>query len=94
MARARGLVVNGILVPTGETLVQVQNRVLGTATSAPMFSEIPGWGVFGMRAGVPMGERSDLFVDFSNAGDKNYRGIGWGMDGAGRAVTLKWRMRF
>jgi len=93
-ARVRSLVVNGILVPTGETLAQVQNRVLGTANSAPMFAEIPGWGIFGLRAGVPVGERSDLFVDFSNIGDKNYRGIGWGMDGAGRAVTVKWRMRF
>ena len=90
----RGLVTNGILMATGETVVQVQNRVLGTATSAPMFSAIPGWGIVGLRAGVPVGEKSDLFVDFANVADKNYRGIGWGMDGAGRSVTLKWRMRF
>ena len=47
-----------------------------------------------LRAGVPVGEKSDLFVDFANVADKNYRGIGWGMDGAGRSITLKWRMRF
>ncbi len=93
-ARVRGLVVNGILVPTGENVAQVQNRVLGSATSAPMFAAIPGWGTVGIRAGMPIGESSDLFLDFSNIADKNYRGIGWGMDGAGRGVTLKWRMRF
>jgi outer membrane receptor protein involved in Fe transport len=93
-ARARGLVSNGILIATGETVAQVQNRVLGTAASAPMFTAIPGWGIVGVRAGVPVGERSDVFVDFSNIADRNYRGIGWGMDGAGRSVTLKWRMRF
>lgn len=93
-ARVRGLVANGILVPTGENLTQVQNRVLGSATAAPLYSAIPGWGTVGLRVGVPLGERSDLFVDFSNIGDKNYRGIGWGMDGAGRSITLKWRVRF
>ncbi len=93
-ARARGLVVNGILVPTGENLTQVQNRVLGSATAAPLYSAIPGWGTVGLRAGVPFGERADVFIDFSNIGDKNFRGIGWGMDGAGRSVAVKWRVRF
>jgi hemoglobin/transferrin/lactoferrin receptor protein len=94
-ARVRGLVANGILIPTGETLAQVQNRVLGpTAASAPMFTAIPGWGILGFRTGIPFGERSDVFVDVANITDKNYRGIGWGMDGAGASVTLKWRLRF
>lgn len=93
-ARVRGLVVNGLVVATGETLAQVQTRVLGTANSAPMFTAIPGWGCVGVRAGVPLGERSDLFADFSNIADKNYRGIGWGLDGAGRSLTLRWRTRF
>lgn len=93
-ARVRGLVAGGILLPTGETVTQVQNRVLGTANAAPLFTAIPGWGIVGLRAGVPLGERSDVFVDLANIADRNYRGIGWGMDGAGRSVTLKWRMRF
>lgn len=93
-ARVRGLVANGILIPTGETLAQVQNRVLGAVTSAPMFHAIPGWGIVGLRAGVPLGERTDLFVDLANIADKNYRGVGWGMDGAGRSITVKWRLRF
>ena len=93
-ARVRGLVTNGVLIPTGETLVQVQNRVLGAANAVPLFTAIPGWGIVGLRVGIPVGERSDVFVDFSNIGDRNYRGIGWGMDGSGRSITLKWRIRF
>ena len=93
-ARIRGLVVNGVLVPTGETLSEVQNRVLGTAGSAPQFSAIPGYAVFGVRGGISVGERSDVLVDFSNIGDQNYRGIGWGVDGPGRGVTVRLRHRF
>jgi hemoglobin/transferrin/lactoferrin receptor protein len=93
-ARVRGLVVNGILTATGESLAQVQTRVLGSASSAPMFSAIPGWGIVGVRGGMRMTERFDLSVDFANIADKNYRGIGWGMDGVGRSVTLQWRTRF
>jgi hemoglobin/transferrin/lactoferrin receptor protein len=93
-ARTRGLVVNGVLVPTSETLAQVQNRVLGTASSAPQFSAIPGYGIVGLRAGYSIGERTDVLFDFSNIGDKNYRGIGWGIDGPGRGITLRIRHRF
>jgi outer membrane receptor protein involved in Fe transport len=93
-ARVRGLVVNGILVPTGETLTQVQNRVLGAETSAPMFTAIAGYGLFGVRGGVRMGERSDLLLDWSNLFDKNYRGISWGIDGPGRSIAVKYRIRF
>lgn len=93
-ARARGLVVNGILTPTGETLAQVQNRVLGTASSAPQFTAIPGYGWFGMRGGLNLTTGTDVLVDFSNIGDRNYRGIGWGVDGLGRGVMVRLRHRF
>lgn len=93
-ARARGLVVDGRLQATGETLEQVQTRVLGPLNSAPLFPEIPGYGLAGIRLGVPLGEQSDLFVDASNLADKRHRGIGWGIDGAGRSVTVKYRVRF
>lgn len=93
-ATARGLVADGRLLPTGETLEQVQNRVLGAAVSAPLFAAIPGYGIFGLRLGVPIGERADLFADVSNITDKSFRGIGWGADGAGRAITLRLRARF
>ncbi len=93
-ARTRGLVVNGVLQSTGETLAQVQSRVLGTADSSPQFSAIPGFGAAGLRAGFTIDEHTDLFANFANIGDKNYRGIGWGVDGPGRAVTLRLRYRF
>ncbi len=93
-ARVRGLVANGVLVPTGETLAQVQNRVLGTLNSAPQFTAIPGYGWFGVRGGLSFNARTDLYADFSNIADKNYRGIGWGIDGPGRGVVIRLRRRF
>jgi len=93
-ARTRGLVLDGILVPTGETLAAVQNRVLGTANSAPQFNAIPGYGWFGFRGGLNLTPRTDLLADFSNIADKNFRGIGWGVDGPGRSVMLRLRYRF
>jgi hemoglobin/transferrin/lactoferrin receptor protein len=93
-ARLRGLVVNGVLAPTGETLAQVQNRVLGAETSAPMFTAIPGYAIFGARGGLRIGEKQDLFMDWSNLLDKNYRGISGGIDGPGRSLAVQYKMRF
>ncbi|MBI5085029.1 MAG: TonB-dependent receptor [Acidobacteria bacterium] len=92
-ARVRGLVANGILLPTGETLAQVQGRVLGTAASAPLFAAIPGYAVFGLRGGVPLSRRSDLMLDLANIADRSYRGVGWGIDALGRSLTIKWKIR-
>ena len=93
-ARVRGLVANGVLLPTGESLTQAQDRVLGTAASAPMFTAIPGYTVHGIRAGYQIGERSNLLVDFSNILDKSYRGVSWGIDGAGRSFTVRYQYGF
>lgn len=46
-----GLVRNGVLVETGESLVEVQQRLLGERTSAPLFTELPGYFVLSARAG-------------------------------------------
>lgn len=89
-ARARGLVSpGGLLIPTGETLAQVQTRVLGAPFSGPLFAAVPGYGLFGVRGGVNVGERTTLFADFSNIADRNYRGLGWGIDGAGRSFAIR-----
>lgn len=93
-AVGHGLVVNGILIPAGENLAQVQNRVLGAANSAPMFTAVPGYGLFGARAGWRATERSDVFIDCSNVFDQRHRGVSWGADGAGRAVTVRYLLRF
>jgi len=96
----------GILVPTGETLVQVQNRVLPIGatingvtvvdnnTAVPLFNAVAGYGLIGIRGGFRFNERSELLVDFENIADKFYRGISWGIDGGGRGVTVRYRYKF
>jgi hemoglobin/transferrin/lactoferrin receptor protein len=83
-----------VLLATGETLAQVQARVLGAAQSAPLFPYLPGYGLFNMRGGVRFGERSQLFLSFENIGDHNYRGPSWGVDGPGRSVSARYQYRF
>ncbi len=96
----------GILIPTGETLAQVQNRLLPIGatingvtvvdnnTSVPLFTAVPGYGLVGLRGTMSFGDRSEVFVDFENIADKSYRGISWGVDGAGRGVTVRYRYKF
>jgi hemoglobin/transferrin/lactoferrin receptor protein len=95
-----------ILIPTGETLIQVQNRLLPIGatingvtvvdanSNVPLFTAVPGYGLVGLRGAVRFGERSEVLFDFENIGDKQYRGISWGVDGAGRGVTLRYRYKF
>lgn len=92
-ATVRRFVRDGRVVATGETLAQVQQRVLGGAAAAPMFTAIPGYAVLGVRAGFPAGRSSEVMVDFFNLTGKNWRGIGWGVDAGGRGVTLRWMVR-
>ena len=96
----------GILVATGETLALAQNRLLpigatingvtvvNNDTAVPLFTAVPGYGLVGVRGAFRFGERSQLFLDFENIGDKSYRGISWGIDGAGRGVTARYQYRF
>ncbi|HEX8456171.1 MAG TPA: TonB-dependent receptor [Pyrinomonadaceae bacterium] len=96
----------GILIPTGETLLQVQNRLLpigatingvtivNNDTTVPRYPYLPGYGLLGVRGAYRFDEHSELFFDFENIADKQYRGISWGVDGAGRGVTLRYRYKF
>jgi outer membrane receptor protein involved in Fe transport len=96
----------GILIATGETLAQVQNRLLpigatingvtvvNNDTAVPLFPYLPGYGLVGLRGAIRFGERSEVFFDFENIADKQYRGISWGVDGAGRGITLRYRYKF
>jgi outer membrane receptor protein involved in Fe transport len=104
-ARARGLVGNGpdgvsgnaddVLLATGETLARVQDRVLGPGVAAaPLFPELPGYAVFGVRGALRLGDRHELLVDVENVGDVNYRGVSWGMDAPGRGVYVRYTARF
>lgn len=89
-----GLVQGGVLLATGETLTQVQNRVLGSATSAPLFTSQPGFIVFGLRAGWRLSSALDMTVIGENLTDRNYRPYGSGLDAAGRSVQVRLRYRF
>jgi outer membrane receptor protein involved in Fe transport len=84
----------GTLIATGEPLAQVQNRVLGSNDSAPLFPVIPGYGLVNLRSGFRFNENHAITVDFENIADKSYRAPGWGIDGTGRSVTLRYHFRF
>jgi hemoglobin/transferrin/lactoferrin receptor protein len=103
-ARVRGWIgagadgINGtsddVLVATGETLAQIQNRVLGPGVnSAPLFTSVPGYAAVGVRAGFRKAPH-EVVVDVENITDENYRGISWGVDAPGFGVSVKYLIRF
>lgn len=102
-ARNRGWIGNGtdgiantaddILTSTGETVAQIITRVLGTASSSSLFTAIPGYFTYGARIGFRTGAHQ-LVIDCENIGDKNYRGLSWGMDAPGRGVTARYSVKF
>ncbi len=96
----------GILIATGETLAQVQNRLLPLGatingvfiadndTAVPLFTVIPGYGLLNLRGGVRLWENQELNLAFENITDKSYRAPGWGIDGAGRSLQIQYRYKF
>jgi outer membrane cobalamin receptor len=80
------------LLPIGATING--GRVVDNNTLVPLFPQLPGYGLAGVRGSFKFADRSELFVDFENIFDKSYRGISWGIDGAGRGVTLRYRYEF
>ena len=84
----------GILIATCETLELVQNRVLGGAQSAPLFTSIPGYGLVNLRGGFNLTEDQQISVDFENIADKSHRNPGWGIDGPGRSLTVRYQLKF
>lgn len=103
-ARARGLVGNGvdglpgtsddILLATGETLAEVQARVLGPGlAAAPLYTEIPGYVTVGLRGGITFGAHS-VVLDAQNLTDENYRGPSWGMDAPGISLYVGYRVGY
>jgi hemoglobin/transferrin/lactoferrin receptor protein len=104
-ATARGLVGPGgdgkfgtaddVLLATGETLTQIQDRVLGPGVSgAPLFRAIPGFLTLNLRGGFRLGEKHEVTIDLENITDRNYRGISWGLDGPGRGIGFRYSYRF
>jgi hemoglobin/transferrin/lactoferrin receptor protein len=96
----------GILIPTGETLAQVQNRLLpigatingvlvqNNDTAVPLFTAIPGHGLFNLRGGFKINDNQELTFAFENILDKSHRSPGWGIDGPGRGLALRYRYSF
>jgi outer membrane receptor protein involved in Fe transport len=83
-----------LLLVTGETVAQIQDRVLGPGVnSAPLFREVAGFVTVGFRGGARVG-RHELLVDAENVTDKNYRGISWGVDAPGRGLSARYVLRF
>lgn len=97
---------NYILQPTGETIAQVLNRVLpigatvngvrvaNNETAVPLFTSYPGYALFNLRGGYRFNENQAITADFENIFDKSHRSPGWGIDGPGRSVTVRYQFRF
>ncbi len=84
-----------ILLRTGETLLQVQNRVLGIGVdSAPLFTYLPGFALFNLRGGFKINEKSQIYWSFENILDQFNRKPSWGIDGTGRNFKIQYRYKF
>jgi outer membrane receptor protein involved in Fe transport len=89
-----GLVAGGVLVATGENLAAVQNRVLGTAAAAPLYTSQPGFAAIGLRGAWRFSPHVEAVVIGENLTDRNYRLMGSGVDAPGANVQLRLRYRF
>jgi outer membrane receptor protein involved in Fe transport len=88
---------NGVFRPTGETLLQIQNRVLpglNDTTRVPLYTSTTGWTTVAVRSGIPVGERWQLMGTIENLMDRNYRVHGSGIDSPGFNVYLNLSYRF
>ena len=88
-----GLVQGGRLVETGETLAQVQARLLNGADATYLYTETPGFVVFTLRGGWRLSSRLDATVILDNLTDANYRWHGSGADAPGFSLAAKLRLR-
>ena len=96
----------GILIATGETLAQIQNRLLPIGltingvfvadnnSAVPLFPSIPGYSLFNVRGGYRFNENHEVNFAFENITDKSNRLPGWGIDGPGRSFNFWYRYKF
>ncbi len=83
-----------LLTATGETIAQIQDRVLGAGVnSGVLFPAVPSYVTFGVRAGLKFGPHQ-ILIDAENLNDENYRGISWGIDAPGRGFSVRYVARF
>ncbi len=84
-----------VLLPTGESILDVQNRVLGIGVnSAPLFTSLPSYGIANLRGAFRFGEKQQIFWAFENIFDQRYRNPSWGIDGPGRSFNVGYRFKF
>jgi len=94
-ATTLGVVSNGILLATGETLEDVQLRILGPGLEGnPLFTETPGWWTVSLRGGFNINASSELTFSIANIFDRNYRLHGSGFDSPGFSAIVAWQGRF
>ena len=89
-----GLVQNGRLTATGETLEEVQVRVLGGTEGIPLFVKTPGFLTFGARAAWQVHPQLALTIIAENLTDRNYRWHGSGVDAPGFNLQLNTQFTF
>ena len=83
-----------VLMATGETIAQIQDRVLGVGVnSGVLFSAVPRYVTLGVRGGLRFGPHQ-ILIDAENLSDQNYRGISWGIDAPGRGIAVRYVARF
>ena len=84
-----------LLLATNETILQVQNRILGVGNdNVALFDHLPGFALFNLRGGFNLTEKSNIFWSFENILDQFNRKPSWGIDGAGRSVKIQYRWKF
>jgi hypothetical protein len=49
--------------------------------------------LYGLRFGFGTG-RHTIVVDAENLSNESYRGISWGMDGAGRGISVRYMVKW
>jgi len=86
----------GGVSPTGETLAEIQNRVLPGASATQrvaLYTRTNGWLTLNTAAGFSLTEQLTLQTAVTNLADRNYRLHGSGIDSPGinALVSLAWR---
>lgn len=96
----------GVFLPTGETLLAIQNRVLpigstingvlitGDSSRVPLYLSTAGWATVSIRSGYPLGERLHLNAAIENLLDQNFRIHGSGTDAPGISAWVGVGYRF
>jgi len=90
-----GLIEDGILTVTGETLEEVMLRVLGpTLEGNSLFNESPGFVSVGVRGGIAVTNTQSVTFGVMNLADSNYRLHGSGVDAPGINATFAYEANF